>query len=152
MLTSPLHLIKYYKGERRKYCSNVLTSIVKQCHAFVIPSYGEAWCYPAMESLAAGIPLIYTKGTGIDEYSSGAAIAVASKPVFCYGAVDTLPGLCTCEDVWLEIDIMELQLSMRKMFEIYATENETYKTISDQSVDNASKFNYKNCEFIKGII
>jgi len=132
--------------------SEVEISILKQCHCFIMPSYGDSWCYPAIQALAAGIPLVYTKGTGIDEYSEGAAIAVASKPVFCYGAKDTLQGLATCEDVWLEIDIMELQSSMRKMFETYAMENENYQTISKQCIDNASKFNYKNCEFIKGII
>jgi len=131
---------------------DISISLLKQAHCFIMPSYGEAWCYPAIEAMAAGLPLIYTKGLGIEDYSDGCSIAIASKPTFCYGATDTLPGLCTSEDVWLEIDVMELQAYMRKIFEIYSNENETFKSISQKSIENASKYDYKNCEFIKGIL
>lgn len=42
-----------------------LISITRQCHAFVTASHGEAWCYPALESLACGLDVVYPYYSGI---------------------------------------------------------------------------------------
>jgi glycosyltransferase involved in cell wall biosynthesis len=133
---------------------NIVLSTMKQCHFFVMPSYGEAWCYPAMESMALGVPVIYTKGIGIEDYAvdgvSGAG--VESRLEFCYGATDTIPDLYTSQDTWNEISVVDLQQKMRMAFNTYFQAKDVYDQLSKNSIEVASKYNYKNCEFVKGIL
>lgn len=93
-----------------------LMSIIKQCHTFVLPSYGEACCYPALESAAVGLNVLYTEGIGIDNYISGnKAVPVKSNLTPCYGATDALEGLYLYNDFWREIDTYELAKAMREI-------------------------------------
>jgi glycosyltransferase involved in cell wall biosynthesis len=96
--------------------ANVL-SMMKQCHCFVSASYGESWCQPALDSLALGLNVIYTKGTGTEEFCGPGTIAVKSNLSPCFGAVDTLPNLYSANDMWRDIDIQDLMYSMRNMYE-----------------------------------
>lgn len=96
--------------------SNVL-SMMKQCHCFVSASYGESWCQPALDALALGLNVIYTNGTGTQEFCGPGTIAVKSNLSPCFGAIDTLPNLYSANDLWRDIDIMDLMYSMRNMYE-----------------------------------
>jgi glycosyltransferase involved in cell wall biosynthesis len=129
---------------------SVLLATLKQCHAFVMPSYGEAWSYPAMESMAIGLPVIYTSGIGIDEYNDG-TFKVKSKPTPCYGATETTE-LYNCDENWLEIDILDLQKQMRDVYIMHAKNNNEYNLLSNQCINDASKFNFTNGQLLKGIL
>ena len=48
-----------------------LLSLMSKCQCFVMPSFGEAWCIPALESMAIGMPVIYTGNTGMDDFCHG---------------------------------------------------------------------------------
>lgn len=127
-----------------------LLTIMKQCHIFVMPSYGEAWCYPALESMALGIPSIYTQGIGIEDFEVG-GIAVPSRIAPCYGAGDTFDYLYTSNDYWLDIDIRELQNAMRSSYEI--TNNPyVYNEIRENCIKQAQKFDFTNTEITRGIV
>jgi glycosyltransferase involved in cell wall biosynthesis len=132
----------------------VMLSTLKQCHAFVMPSRGEAWCYPAMEAMALGIPPIYTAGIGVEEYAKPdfSGLEVKSHETSCFGAVDTMSDLYTCEDRWLEIDVLDLQYRMRLLYNTYVQARESYQAISNNCIEDVSKFNYSNCELIKDVI
>lgn len=132
---------------------SVLISTLRQCHAFVVTSYGEAWCYPAIEAMAIGIPPIYTKGIGVEDYApEGASFPVESYITPCYGAVDNFDHLYTSEDSWLDIDIRDLQKKMRYVYELYMTNNKEYNRISQTCIKRASEFDFNNTEIIKGKI
>lgn len=128
-----------------------LLSTMSQCHAFVIPSYGEAWCYPAMEAMAMGIPPVYTKGIGVEEYSIK-DFEVNSYITYCYGSLDNLDTLYTSEDKWLEIDIVDLQIKMREIYRLYFEDNHEYNKISQKCIESVSKFNFTNNELVRGIV
>jgi glycosyltransferase involved in cell wall biosynthesis len=131
----------------------VLFSTLRQCHAFISASHGEAWCYPAIESMAVGIPPIYTEGTGIEEYAAeNASFPVKSTVSPCYGATDGLQDLYTSDENWLEIDIIDLKRNMRSIYDIYITNQQEYSAISASCIDAASKFDFTNGELIRGII
>jgi len=131
-----------------------LWSTVKQCHAFVMPSYGEAWCYPAMEAMAMGIPCIYTDGIGIADYATkDANFAVESTVQPCYGATDShFTDIYTSKDKWLEIDIMGLQSNMRKIFEMYMNNNQEYQNISNINKEAMRKYDFNNTEIVRNVI
>jgi hypothetical protein len=131
-----------------------MLSIAKQCHAFVMPSRGEAWCYPAMEAMALGITPIYTSGIGIGEYAlpNFSGLEVESHETSCFGAVDAIPDIYTCEDKWLEIDVLDLQDKMRLLYNTFLQDKESYAQISKNCTDSVRKFNYSNCELIKDLI
>lgn len=132
---------------------SVLISTIRQCHAFVIPSYGEAWCYPAIEAMAIGVPPIYTKGIGVEDYAAeGASFSVESYITPCYGAIDNFDDLYTSEENWLDIDIRDLQKKMRYVYELYMTNSLEYNRISQACIKKASEFDFNNIEMIKGKI
>lgn len=131
----------------------VLVAILKQCHAFVMPSYGEAWCYPAMESAALGLPTIYTSGIGIEDYAEyELSFPVESQVTYCYGATDTFEDIYTSKDLWREISIPDLQMTMRKVFELYQTKQDEYQSICETVKANIGKYDFRNPEIARGIL
>jgi glycosyltransferase involved in cell wall biosynthesis len=132
----------------------VLWSTMNQCHAFVMPSYGEAWCYPAMEAMALGIPVIYTDGIGIDEFNidNSCGFKVKSSEVPCYDSMDALPDLYTSKDTWLEINVLDLQQKMRELYNIFFQDTDRYKQLSSYCSYTASTFDYKNNKIIKDVL
>jgi glycosyltransferase involved in cell wall biosynthesis len=129
---------------------NTLLRAIKDCHAFVMPSYGEAWCYPALEAMALGIPPIYTKGIGIGDFDS-IGLEVPSRIAPCYAANDTFEDLYTSKDLWLEIDILELQKVMRNAYESLKNPNIS-QSIKSKCVEKAKQFDFTNTEITKGLV
>lgn len=89
-------------------------SVLSQCHSFVMPSRGEAFCIPALEAMALGLPVIYTQHTGMDDFCYGTSIT--ARPTPCFGTLTTLPDVDTANSMWNEIDITELASAMRAAF------------------------------------
>ena len=96
-------------------------SVLSQVNCFVMPSRGEAFCIPALEAMALGIPAIYTEGIGMD-FCIG--LPIESRLAPCFGAVDTLPDLDTAATSWAEIDVLKLSKAMRKIYNEHGTEKE----------------------------
>jgi glycosyltransferase involved in cell wall biosynthesis len=130
----------------------VLLSTIQQCHAFVMPSYGEAWCYPAIEAMALGVPPIYTSGIGIEDYASQVGFAVKSRETPCYGAIDTLEDLYTSEDSWLEIDIFDLQRKMREVYELFQQDKAGYDRLRNSCIKEVEKFNFTNNKIVEDLV
>ena len=109
-------------------------SVLSQCHRFVMPSRGEAFCIPALEAMALGVPVIYTQHTGMEDFCEGiGSTSITAYPTPCFGAASGLPNLDTANSTWNEIDIPELASAMRASFmkwntEISAKESEAAKT------------------------
>lgn len=104
-----IFLIDKYEEEAAIY------NLMKNCHCFVMPSRGEAWCYPAMEACALGLRVIYTNGIGIEEYCRN-GLKINSQIEQCYGVEDAVSDLYTCNDVWCEPDIRSLRSHMRQVY------------------------------------
>ena len=106
-------------------------SVLNQCHAFVMPSRGEAFCIPALEAMALGMPVIHTADTGMDDFCIGTS--VQSKQVPCFGAMSSLPNMYTSNTKWSEIDVEELCIAMRNIYMQWHTEQyETQKQLARQ--------------------
>lgn len=122
-----------------------LISITRQCHAFVTASHGEAWCYPALESMACGLNVIYPYYTGIHSYAPTDYSVRASRGR-CYGAVDAVEGLYTCQDLWTEIDLNELMKTMRR---VYSNGIDLKNQSKIQNI--AKKYDYRNAQGVEEI-
>lgn len=114
-------------------------SVMGQINSFVMPSRGEAFCIPALEAMALGIPAIYTDGIGMD-FCVGTP--VKSKLTPCFGAVDTLPDIDTAETLWSEIDILELSKAMRDAYNKYHTNDE--KEQRQECLSTAKNFDHQS--------
>lgn len=114
-----------------------LISITRQCHAFVTASHGEAWCYPALESLACGLDVVYPYYSGIHSYAPHSYFVRSSRS-HCYGATDAVEGLYTCQDLWTDVDLHELMRTMRKV-----ASGEPRKSAA-VNAEIAKKYDYKN--------
>mgnify|MGYP002622230262 FL=1 len=112
-------------------------SVMGQINCFVTPSRGEAFCIPALECMALGIPSIYTAGTGVD-YAVGHPVPSRWQP--CFGAVDTLPNLDTSDTKWKEIDIFELAQTMRAVYNRY---KDDVNYLKDDCIKTSKKFDHK---------
>ena len=116
-----------------------LMAIVKKCHSFILPSHGEACCYPALESAALGLNVLYTEGIGIDNYIKGEkAIPIKSNTTKCYGANDAVAGLYFSDDMWQDISIDDLSEKMREVV------NNNYKNEEDYSIYDYRSLDTKN--------
>ena len=114
-------------------------SVLSQCHCFVMPSRGEAFCIPALEAMAVNIPVLYTQHTGLEDFCVGHSIT--SRPTPCFGAVSTLPDLDTANSTWQEIDIMELSQAMRTAFIKWNTK--IAKEEADHAKEIAKTYDHK---------
>ncbi len=114
-------------------------SVLSQCHSFVMPSRGEAFCIPALEAMALGIPVIYTEETGMDDFCVGSA--VPSKATPCFGAVTTLPNLDTANSDWREIDVTALCAAMRQAYQTWNSDEE--KINREKVMDVAKTYDHK---------
>tara|TARA_R110000751_G_scaffold86231_3_gene171792 strand:+ start:4647 stop:5753 length:1107 start_codon:yes stop_codon:yes gene_type:complete len=119
-----------------------LTSLVNKCDCFVMPSYGEAWCIPALESMALGLPVIHTSETGMDDFCVG--WPVQSRSSRCYLANDSLDDVYTSLTSWREIDIESLASIMRVAYETYKNNKQEWNKITTLAKDKAKDYSVRN--------
>ena len=115
-------------------------SVMEQIDCFVMPSRGEAFCIPALEAMALGIPCLYTDGIGMD-YCVGESIKSRKEP--CFGALQTLPDLDTSYSTWSEIDVLELAKTMRRWYNILQKNKNLKSSIKKQCIETAAGYDYK---------
>ena len=116
-------------------------STLSQCHSFVMPSRGEAFCIPALEAMSMGLELIYTDGIGVEDFAVESDKPVESKPTPCFGGVSTLRNLYTAKNQWLEIDVYSLSKSMRASFEAWKRDPDQDKKAR---IFKAQQYDHKN--------
>ena len=130
-------------------------STLAQCHCFVMPSHGEAFCIPALEATVLGLECIWTERTGLEDFATGSAVRAYEEP--CFGGLSALRNLYTAKNKWLTIDVESLQKEMRACFNRHRTGQhivsseqhiqkyshesvgKTIKERLEQGVENASK-------------
>ena len=113
-------------------------SVLSQVDYFVMPSRGEAFCIPALEAMALGVPAMYTEGIGMD-FCVG--LPIESRLAPCFGAVDTLPDLDTAATSWSEIDVLKLSKAMREAYNQRDTKEE--KASKEACRIRAESFDHK---------
>ena len=113
--------------------------IVMEC--IVMPSFGEAWCIPALESMAMGIPVIHTANTGMDDFCVG--WKVPSSPVPCYMATDSMDSVYTSLTRWMEPDLESLCSIMRVAYETYKNNPKEYNIKKDNAITKAREYDIK---------
>ena len=118
-----------------------LLSVMNQCHCFVMPSYGEAWCIPALEAMAVGMPVIYTGGTGMDDFCVGYKISAHDSP--CYKGTESLPNIYTAESKWREVDVSHLSQLMRTAYETYNNDKSEFESLQNAAKKRAAEYDLK---------
>ena len=114
------------------------------CDCFVMPSYGEAWCIPAFDALGFGKTPICTDVGGMADFlkNKGASLVPGvSEPVF--GMTDTFDDIYTGQEDWTRIDIRKLQSEMRRVYETYKSDEESYAELQKAGVEAAKEFSYE---------
>ena len=109
-----------------------------------MPSYGEAWCIPAFDALGFGKTPICTDVGGMADFlkNKGASLVPGvSEPVF--GMTDTFDDIYTGQEDWTRIDIRKLQSEMRRVYETYKSDEESYAELQKAGVEAAKEFSYE---------
>ena len=119
-----------------------LCALHQTCNCFVMPSRGEACCRPLLDAQGFGNPCIVTKNTGMTSYvDSVSGWLVPSERVPVMSTEHPLPYLYTSHELWSEINIIELQRSMREAF----IENGLkQKQRTANCKENIKQFSYNN--------
>lgn len=128
---------------------NNYISLLAQCHCFVMPSRGEAFCIPALEAMAVGVPVISTKHTGMDDFCVGESVESFATP--CFGALSTIAHLDTANSDWREIDLRKLCLAMRKAYSKWNSKEELQMKAAAQK----KSFEYDHIamgKYLKGLL
>jgi|TARA_R110000824_G_scaffold157293_2_gene330723 glycosyltransferase involved in cell wall biosynthesis len=124
-------------------------SLLAQCHCFVMPSRGEAFCIPALEAMAIGMPVISTKHTGMDDFCIGESVDSFAAP--CFGAMSTLSYLDTAQSDWREIDVRKLCLAMRKAYLKWNSKEEL--EIRKTAQQKALEYDHETMgQYLKGLL
>lgn len=116
-------------------------STLKQCNCFVMPSRGEGFCIPSLEAMACGINVLYTDGTGMNDFCYGTAIR--SNKERCFGAVESLPNIYTANEYWREIDVESLAFAMRSEFMKWKNK-ESVQKIKKEAIAKSEEYSHKN--------
>tara|TARA_B100000287_G_scaffold2359_1_gene2318 strand:- start:1491 stop:2597 length:1107 start_codon:yes stop_codon:yes gene_type:complete len=119
-----------------------LLSLMSKTDCFVMPSFGEAWCIPALEAMALGLPVIHTQGTGMDDFCVG--WPVQSRLTRCYLANDSLQDVYTSLTSWREIDVEALASSMRIAYETYKNDKQQWKNLKTLAIDKAQGYSIES--------
>jgi hypothetical protein len=94
--------------------------------------------------MAIGLPVIYTNGNGLDDYvDQSYSNPVSSTLEACYAA-EGFDDLLTGKDIWSDPKISSLRYQMRLLYETHRNNLPQYLEMSKATVQNASKYNYKN--------
>ena len=95
---------------------------IEQLHVlgdcFVLPTFGEAWCFPAFDAMGYGNKPIVTKNTSCDDYitdTTGTLCKSVPQPVS--GMTDTFSEIFNGHEIWHEPSIIDFARSMRGMYE-----------------------------------
>jgi len=131
------HNLNNYKKEFiicNRMSEQGLNSLHKSCHCFVMPSYGEAYCRPAVDALGFGNTPIVTDNTGMVDYinnDNGWVVPSRIEPVYTNNK--PLPYIYTSKENWASIDILSLMRCMR----------EAYESKQKKQQPNMEQFSYK---------
>ena len=124
-------------------------SLLSQCHCFVMPSRGEAFCIPALEAMAVGAPVISTKYTGMDDFCVGQSVNSFLVP--CFGAMSTIADLDTARSDWREIDVKDLCSAMRQAYSRWGSEQE--QQLRQLAKNSSEKYDHKPMgQYLKGLL
>jgi glycosyltransferase involved in cell wall biosynthesis len=93
-----------------------ILALHKRCDCLVMPSRGESTCRPVIEALAMGNQAIVTGSTGMADAARGMAIEVESTLIPASSTLPPVPYLYTANELWEEINILDLQASMRHAY------------------------------------
>jgi glycosyltransferase involved in cell wall biosynthesis len=134
----------HYKREivlAGRYSEVEVMRLHSSCDCGVFPSYGEAWCIPAFESMAMGKTPIVTNYGGFLGYMNddcGWVVDAHEEPVYGTQA-DTFPDLHTSLEEWADIEIGGLRAAMRDAYECH--EDRRNKGLA--GADRAHDFSYE---------
>ena len=56
---------------------------------------------------------------------------------------ETFNDICTGHEDWTKIDIRKLQLEMRRIYEMYKSDKESYTELQEVGINAVKKFSYE---------
>jgi len=134
---------KYYKNEIivSEHLSEAnLLALYNSCDCFVMPSHGESWCIPAIESMGLGNPCIVTSQTGMTEFvNENNGWVVDSQETIAMVKDAPLPDLYTARETWRQISTPKLKEAMREAFE----NKDSFKNKSEQAKEKVKEYSYE---------
>jgi len=106
----PEHVITDHISEEQ------LMGLHQRGNCFVMPSFGEAWNIPAFDAMAMGNQVLSSNIGGMRDYlKCGSLVGGRMEPVV--GADMVFEDLNTCRENWYNISPLDLQDSMRSMYQ-----------------------------------
>jgi glycosyltransferase involved in cell wall biosynthesis len=119
-----------------------LASLHNESDVFVQTSHGEAWSQPAQDALAYGKPIVVPSHTGYYEYGYDSELKIKCHEDICFGSLDTNFELYNSNCTWWNVDILDLQKKLRKVYN--EIEHYTKPELRLNRQKSLEKFSYRN--------
>lgn len=126
------------------------------CHCLVSPSYGEAFCFPVLDALGMGNPVIANSvGGHLDLVNYDQTVEnqngflISNQDDIVNGVEGTFDGLYTGLESWKAINTVKLKEAMREMYE--SRDSEQFSKLKQNAIKTAEKFSFETVgNLIKG--
>jgi len=107
---------------------------------FVMPSRGESTCRPVVEAMQAGNMVIVNGGTSMEDTVGKCGCIVDHRTTPAFVSDNPLPNIYTSNELWSDIDILDLQSYMRTVYELNEDQQQDEKEMIKEELE---KFTYE---------
>lgn len=122
----------------QRYTDQEMPGFIKSAHCLVIPSLGEAFCYPSLQSMALGVPVLVTNHSGFQEYATpDTATLLEPEGVIECKTMDGIPQFSNKK--WINISSSQIA---EKLQYVFSHPKETKEKSFQGSLYVKSKFGY----------
>jgi len=136
---------QYYKNPiiiTDRLSDDDMCALHQACDCFVMPSFGESLCRPALDALGFGKTPIVSDLTGMRDYiddNVGWVVRSTLTPVVTNEP--PMKDIYTSNELWASPDILSLQKAMREAYNMWVNKTIIQKQIA--GLDVIKKFSYK---------
>jgi glycosyltransferase involved in cell wall biosynthesis len=98
--------------ENKVFDEKVLPSFIKSVNCLVSPTLGEGFCYPGLQCMALGVPVIITNYSGCQDYANeNTAILLEPSGFVIHNNMDNIPQFRNKK--WAFIEVETIRKAMR---------------------------------------
>lgn len=124
---------------------DTINRIHASCDCFVMPSYGESVCIPALEAMGFGNVPIVTDNTGMVNFvSNEVGWHIASHSTVVNTIQRPLQDLYTGHETWYQPKILDLKRCMRDAYSNFTDNYSYYQIKQERCKERIKKFSHEN--------
>lgn len=145
------HGLRLYKDVNRYHKELIIPEYLSEeeinglhqaCDCFVMPSFGEAWSYPAFDAMGFGKTPICTNIGGMKDFIDKGGFLINGNMEPVVGCDEVVPRLNIAHENWYNIDVNLLRKAMRFIYQF--SEHDMVNSVREYGKADVLKYSYEN--------